>query len=59
MIKLRSARLKEGVAMETRIYNRFQAFGIHFGISFLIFIILASLIIFYWYPGFLFSTDGG
>lgn len=45
--------------METRIYNRFQAFGIHFGISFLIFIILASLIIFYWYPGFLFSTDGG
>ncbi len=45
--------------METRIHNRYQAFGLHLGISFLIFMILASIIIFFWYPGFLFSTDGG
>ena len=39
--------------------NRFQAAGIHLGISFLIFIVLAYLVVFEWYPGFFFDTDGG
>ena len=39
--------------------NRLEAFGIHIGISAIIFIILAAIIVFVWYPGFLFSTDGG
>lgn len=45
--------------MKSCIQNRYQAFAIHLGLSFLIFIVLASLIVFYWYPGFLFATDGG
>ncbi len=45
--------------MQTRINNRYQAFGIHLGISVLVFIVLSSLIVFFWYPSFLFSTDGG
>ena len=39
--------------------NRFQAFGIHLLISAIIFIVLAAIIIFCWYPGFLFRSDGG
>ena len=39
--------------------NRFQAAGIHLGFSFLIFIVLAYLVVFEWYPGFFFDTDGG
>jgi CRISPR/Cas system CSM-associated protein Csm2 small subunit len=39
--------------------NRFHAFGIHIFISALIFIVLAIIITYLWYPGFLFKTDGG
>ncbi len=45
--------------MVIRAANRYQAFGIHIVISALIFIILASIIVFVWYPEFLFETDGG
>ena len=36
-----------------------RAFGIHLGISLLIFVVLAYLIVFVWYPGIFFDTDGG
>jgi hypothetical protein len=39
--------------------NRWQAFGVHMGISLLLFVVLASIIYFFWYPGFLFLHDGG
>ena len=39
--------------------NRWQAFGIHIAISVVLFLIMASVIYFYWYPGFLFRYDGG
>jgi hypothetical protein len=39
--------------------NRWQAFGIHLAISITIFILLAAIIYFWWYPGFLFLYDGG
>ena len=39
--------------------SKFKAFGIHLGISFVIFIFLAYLIVMEWYPGLLFDTDGG
>jgi hypothetical protein len=39
--------------------NRFWAFAIHLGISLVIFAILAYLVVFVWYPGFFFATDGG
>lgn len=39
--------------------TRFSAFAVHLGISFVIFIVLAWLVIFEWYPGVLFDTDGG
>lgn len=39
--------------------TRYQAFGIHLLISVVIFIILAAIIIYIWYPGFLFWADGG
>ncbi|MCG8378724.1 MAG: hypothetical protein MI865_04515 [Proteobacteria bacterium] len=39
--------------------NRFHAFLVHIVISAIIFIILAFIIIWFWYPGFLFATDGG
>jgi hypothetical protein len=39
--------------------NRWQAFGIHILISLCIFLVLASVIYFWWYPGFLFLHDGG
>jgi len=45
--------------MIVRAANRYQAFGIHIAISALIFIVLASIIVFVWYPEFLFETDGG
>ena len=38
---------------------RVRAFLIHLGISFAIFLILAYLIVFYWYPLPFFHTDGG
>ena len=39
--------------------NRYQAFAVHLIISAIIFIILAAIIIYIWYPGFLFWADGG
>ncbi len=45
--------------MIIRAANRYQAFAIHIAISALIFCVLAFVIIFVWYPGFLFATDGG
>lgn len=39
--------------------SRYRAFGIHLGISFVIFLILAYFVVFEWYPGFFFDTDGG
>jgi len=39
--------------------TRFQAFAIHFGISFLIFLGLAWVILTWWYPGIFFDIDGG
>ena len=39
--------------------SRFKAFSIHFGISFIIFLILLYFILIQWYPQPFFSTDGG
>lgn len=39
--------------------SRYQAFAIHFGISFLIFLGLAAVILTWWYPGIFFDIDGG
>lgn len=39
--------------------SRYKAFGIHFGISLIIFLVLASLVLYAWYPGLFFETDGG
>jgi hypothetical protein len=39
--------------------NRFGAFLVHLGISLLIFVLLACLVLFVWYPDFFFTTDGG
>ncbi len=45
--------------MFVRPANRWQAFGIHILVSLFIFLVLASIIYFWWYPGFLFLHDGG
>jgi len=39
--------------------SRFSAFSIHLGISLLIFLVLAYLVVYQWYPGIFFDTDGG
>lgn len=39
--------------------NRYLAFLIHISISFLLFVMLALIIKFVWFPGVLFETDGG
>ena len=39
--------------------SRFQAFVIHFGISLVIFLFLAAVILTWWYPGIFFDIDGG
>ena len=39
--------------------SRFRAFAIHLGLSVLIFVGLAYLVIYQWYPDFFFDTDGG
>lgn len=39
--------------------GRWTAFGIHLGASLLVFLALLGLLVFVWYPGFLFDTDGG
>lgn len=45
--------------MQLLVKNRFQAFGIHLLISFILFLFLAAIIKFFWYPGLLFETEGG
>lgn len=42
-----------------RVTNRFVAFAIHIGISLVMFLALAAIIKFLWYPGVLFETEGG
>ncbi len=39
--------------------TRLTAFATHLALSFLIFLVLAYLVVFVWYPGILFDTDGG
>jgi hypothetical protein len=39
--------------------SRFEAFGIHFSMSFAIFLFLGYLVVFQWYPDFFFDADGG
>jgi hypothetical protein len=39
--------------------SRYSAFAIHLGISSLIFIVLTYLVVFEWYPGIFFDSDGG
>ncbi|MFM1895819.1 MAG: hypothetical protein RLZZ385_893 [Pseudomonadota bacterium] len=39
--------------------NRWKAFGIHLGISVAVFAALMAVIIYFWFPGILFSIDGG
>lgn len=39
--------------------TRFGAFATHLGISLIIFVVLVYFIVFEWYPGFFFDTDGG
>ncbi len=39
--------------------NRWKAFAIHLGISVLVFLLLLAVILVFWYPGYLFSIDGG
>jgi len=41
------------------ITNRFSAFAIHLSLSVLMFLALAAVIKFLWYPGVLFETEGG
>jgi len=42
-----------------RVTNRFVAFAIHLGVSLLMFLVLAAIIKFVWYPGVLFDVEGG
>jgi hypothetical protein len=42
-----------------RVTNRYAAFAVHLGISFVMFLVLAAIIKFLWYPGVLFETEGG
>jgi hypothetical protein len=39
--------------------NRFGAFLVHLGISFVVFAVLAALVVYVWYPDFFFAADGG
>lgn len=42
-----------------RAQNRWQAFGVHLLISLTLFIVMCSIIVVFWYPGILFTTEGG
>lgn len=42
-----------------QVQSRYAAFVIHLSISFVIFLVLAAIIRFLWYPGVLFATEGG
>jgi hypothetical protein len=39
--------------------SRYRAAAIHLGLSALLFVALAYMVLFVWYPGFFFETDGG
>lgn len=39
--------------------NRWQAFGIHLLVSLALFIAMCTIIVVFWYPGMLFTTEGG
>ena len=39
--------------------SRWTAFAIHFSISLVVFLVLLAIILWAWYPGILFSVDGG
>jgi hypothetical protein len=39
--------------------TRWQAFGIHLLVSFFLFICMCAIIVVFWYPGILFTTEGG
>lgn len=39
--------------------SRWQAFAIHLSISLLVFLLLLTIILVFWFPGILFSIDGG
>jgi len=39
--------------------SRWRAFAIHFSISLLVFLLMLAVILLVWYPGILFSIDGG
>lgn len=39
--------------------SKMRAVSIHLGISLLLFLVLLNIILFVWYPSFLFQTDGG
>jgi hypothetical protein len=39
--------------------NRWKAFALHLSISVVVFLLLLAVILSYWYPGVLFSIDGG
>ncbi len=39
--------------------SRWKAFAIHFSISLIVFLVLLAIILIVWYPGILFSVDGG
>ncbi|WP_086930990.1 hypothetical protein [Agarilytica rhodophyticola] len=45
--------------MMINVHSRWQAFAVHLGISFLLFLALAGVIKLLWYPGLLFNTEGG
>ena len=39
--------------------NRWQAFAVHLVISLLLFVSMCAIIVIFWYPGLLFTTEGG
>lgn len=39
--------------------SRYAAFGIHLGISLVIFVLLSTIIVLFWYPDYFFELDGG
>lgn len=45
--------------LATLIKSKLKATGIHLGLSFIIFLVLFAIILFWWYPGVWFTIDGG
>lgn len=54
-----TANIDADTQAEPRKMSRWQAFAIHLAISSLIFLALAYLVLYHWYPDFFFDTDGG